>query len=120
MPLIRAFGLSQLEKGTREGSVVSLFIKNFQRGNEQRILTFLEVPDDDFERHSLLMNVMDVLENNPDTDGAQLAIIAYASTPCGMCRRDSVELLLRQHAAPGGSPRSVVSTPSRDVGSSSK
>ena len=64
------------------------------------ILTCLELPDDDDERHSLLMNVIKVLNSNPDADGTQLGITVYASTPCGMCREDSVELLLRHHASP--------------------
>jgi hypothetical protein len=98
--LIRAFGLSQLEKGVCDGLVVGLFVRNFQRGDEQRILRGLELPDDDYERHLLLMNVIKVLNSNPDADGAQLGITVYASTPCGMCREDSVELLLRHHAAP--------------------
>jgi hypothetical protein len=98
--LIRAFALSQLENGTREGAVVSLFIKNYQPADEQKILTFLELPDDDIERHSLLMDVLKVLEKNSGADGAQLGIISYASTPCGLCRYKSVRLMLRQRAAP--------------------
>jgi hypothetical protein len=98
--LIRAFGLSQLEKGVCDGLVVGLFVRNFQRGDEQRILRVLELPDDDFEHHSLLMSVIKVLENNPEADVAQLAIIAYASTRCGFCRRGSAKLLIRQHVAP--------------------
>jgi len=99
-PLIRRFASTELEKGTRDGSVVSLFIRNFEHGDEQRILDAIELPDDDCERHWLLMEVIEVLENNPDADCSQLGIISYASTPCGKCRRKSARLLLRQHVAP--------------------
>ena len=44
---------------------MSLFIKNYQKGDEEGILPFLELPNDDFDRHLLLMDVLKVLEKNP-------------------------------------------------------
>ncbi len=98
--MIWNFAISQLESGVGGRSVVSLFTRNYQRGDEQRILSSLTLPDDDFERHSLLMNVIKVLTHNPTADVTRLAMIVYSATPCALCREDSVELLLRQHAAP--------------------
>jgi hypothetical protein len=98
--LIRAYAVSELEKGVRDGFVVGLFARNYQRGDEQRIQSAIEFPDDEFEHHSLLMSVIDVLEDNPDAHSAELGIIGYASTPCGLCRNRFVRALLRQDAAP--------------------
>jgi hypothetical protein len=98
--LIREFALSQLEKGDRDGFVTSLFALNYQPGDEERILSAIEFPDDEFALHSLLMSLVDVFEKNPDADAAQLGIIGYATTPCTLCRHKFVRVLLRQHAAP--------------------
>jgi hypothetical protein len=99
--LIRAYALSQLQKGLRDGFVISLFARNFQQGDEQQILSAIELPDDDDECHWLLMGACNILENNSDANAAQLGIIGYASTPCGFCREEFVQALLRQNAAPG-------------------
>jgi hypothetical protein len=99
--LVRAFALAQLPKGVRDGSVISLFARNYQSGDEQPILSAIELPEDDYERHSLLMSVLNVFENNPNAIAAQLGTIGYASTPCGSCRESFVRVLLRQDAAPG-------------------
>ena len=70
-------------------------------GDEQRILEAIEFPDDEYELHSLLMDVIEVLEANPDADCSRLGIIVYASTPCERCRSRSVRLLHRHQVAPG-------------------
>jgi hypothetical protein len=100
-PLVRDLALSRLGEMTPGKSVVGLFIRNFRPGDERRILEAIDVPDDEVERHGLLMDVIGVLENNPDADSSQLGIVAYASTPCENCRADSLRLLHRQGAAPG-------------------
>ena len=46
------------------------------------------------------MDIIKVLENNPDADCSQLGIIAYASTPCENCRFHATRLLLDQQVAP--------------------
>jgi hypothetical protein len=99
--LIREFALSDLEKGVRDGFVISLFAKHYQPGDEQRIQSAIELPDDEFDLHSLFKSVAYVLENNPDAKTAELGIIGYASTPCGFCRGDFVRALRRQNVAPG-------------------
>lgn len=99
-PSIRDFALAELEGGLRGESVVGLFTRNYLPGDEQRIVGGLRLPDDDFELHGLLMDVIKVLEANPDADCTQLGVIAYASTPCENCRADAARLLYRQHVAP--------------------
>jgi hypothetical protein len=97
---IRAYALSQLENGLRDGFVISLFARNYQPGDEQLIQNAIELPEDDFDRHSLLMSVVTVLEANPDAKAGELGVIGYASTPCGFCREHFVRVLLGQNAAP--------------------
>ena len=100
-PLVREFALSRLERGAHEGPAIGLFVKNFRPGDERRILEAIELPDDEDERHGLLMDVIRVLENNPDADPSRLGVIAYASTPCENCRFYSSRLLLARQVAPG-------------------
>jgi hypothetical protein len=99
-PLVREFALTELQKGVRDGSVVALFINNYRQGDEHRILEAMELPDDECELHWLLMDVIKVLEKNPEADGSRLGILGYALTPCGSCRFDAARLLLNQQVAP--------------------
>ena len=46
--LIRAFALSQIERGTPEGAVVSLFYQQLSARRRAKILASLELPDGDF------------------------------------------------------------------------
>jgi hypothetical protein len=100
-PLIREFALSNLEQGTEQDSVLGLFNKNFLPGDEGRILEAIEVPDDEQQRHGLMMDVIRFLESNPNADCSQLSLVAYISTPCESCRSDAARLLLGQRVAPG-------------------
>jgi len=99
-PLVRQFALDRLEKGLLDGLVAGLFINNYERGDEQRILEAMEYPADEVEGHWLLMDVVKVLEANPDADCSQLAVIAYALTPCETCRFHAAQLLHDRGEAP--------------------
>ncbi|OWK45598.1 HEAT repeat domain-containing protein [Fimbriiglobus ruber] len=100
-PLVREFALTELEKGVRSGSVVALFINNYRPGDEDRILEAMELPDDECRLHWLLMDVIKVLEKNPEADCSRLGVIGYALTNCENCRFHAVRLLLSRRAAPG-------------------
>ena len=99
-PLIRQFALSELQKGVRDGSVVALFVNNYRQGDEHRLLEAVELPGDECDLHWLLMDVIKVLEKNPEADFSRLGIVSYALTPCENCRFYAARLLLNQHAAP--------------------
>lgn len=66
--LIREFALAELAKGVSDGSVVGLFINNYEQGDERRILEAMEFPADECELHWLLMDVNKVLEKNSQAD----------------------------------------------------
>jgi hypothetical protein len=100
-PLVREFALAQLASGEHDRSVIALFIKNYRRGDEERILEVMELPDDVCQLHWLLMDVREVLEKNPEADCSRLGVIVYALTPCENCRFFAVRLLHNQQVAPG-------------------
>jgi hypothetical protein len=99
-PLVAEFARAQVEQGLPDRMVLKLFVNNYEAGDERRILQVLELPDVNWERHGLLMDVITMLEAHPQADCSQLAIIAYASTPCENCRRDAAGLLHDRQAAP--------------------
>ena len=80
--------------------MVALFVNNYRHGDEHRLLAAVELPDDECELHWLLMDVIKVLEKNPEADCSRLGVIGYASTPCENCRFYAARLLLSQHVAP--------------------
>lgn len=99
-PAIPEFALDELGNGIRGKSVVGLFLRNYRRGDEQRILESVVLPDDDSDLHWLLMDVIKVLEVNPGADCSQLGVISYALTPCENCRHKSARLLHDRDVAP--------------------
>ncbi len=99
-PRIRDFAISELESGLREPNVVRLFTRNYEKGDEQRLLDAIELPNDPDVIHGLVADVIKILENNPEADYSQLGIICYASTPCEVCRHHAVRLFHGERVAP--------------------
>ncbi len=95
-PLVREFALAELAKGTS----VLLFVNNFERGDEERILAALTLPPDDDGVHWLLRDIVRVLEAHPEADASRLGVLAYAATACGECRSFAAEVLAARGAAP--------------------
>lgn len=99
-PGIRDFALAELRKGLRDDTLISLFVNNYAPGDEEQILEFLEIPEDEERLHHMLMKVIDVLANNEQADCTHLGVTTYALTPCSFCRFSAAQLLLKRHAAP--------------------
>lgn len=97
---IREFALAGLRDPALQIFAVALFIRNYAKGDEKRILESVELPSDEFELHWLLMDAIKVLEANPQADCSELGLIAYARTPCQNCRHNAARLLLQQQVAP--------------------
>ncbi len=98
--LVREFALSELRKGAYNGSVAALFVNNYRKGDEHLLLELMELPKDECELHWFLMQVIKVLEKNPEAECFPLGAIAYASTPCQNCRFKAARLLHNQQVAP--------------------
>ena len=99
-PLVRELGLRQIRANDFNGASTSLFVKNYECGDEVELLHRLVVPEDDCERHWLLMDVVDILENNPEADCVPLGVTAYSLTPCSSCRYTVAKLLHERGVAP--------------------
>jgi hypothetical protein len=99
-PAIRAFAWQELQEQALEIPVVGLFIRNFETGDEQRLLELIRLPDDLNFRHWMLSDLVHVLEENQQADCRELALIAYFHNPCSYCRYHAAELLRDRQAAP--------------------
>jgi hypothetical protein len=99
-PLVREFAVAELRRGFPEIDAVELFVKNYCPGDERRILEAVELPQDSWQLHGLMMDVLKILESNSQANGVQLGSIAYRFTPCAMCRGRAVEILKERRIAP--------------------
>jgi len=99
-PVIRTFAIAQIRQNTLGISPVGLLIKNFEKGDEQRILDQVELPEDPCERHWMLMDLRKMLEANESADSSKLGQIAYFHNPCQMCRFSAARLLFRHGNVP--------------------
>ena len=95
-PLVREFALAELAKGTS----VLLFVKNFESGDEERLLAGLKLPSEYDGLHWLLRDIVRVLEAHPEADASRLGVLAYATTTRGECRFYAAEVLDDRDAAP--------------------
>lgn len=98
-PAVRKFALEQLA-GEWSLNVFSLFIKNYEQGDEVRLLTALELPEDSWELHCLFSDLLEVLGHNSEADRSQLAEMIYRLNPCELCRFKAVKLLKEQNLVP--------------------
>ncbi len=99
-PLIRAFAIDQIQENTLGIPVVGLLIKNYEQGDEQRILDHVELPEDPCERHWMFIDLIKMLEENESADSSKLGQIIYFHNPCQMCRFSAARLLFRHGNVP--------------------
>jgi bacterioferritin-associated ferredoxin len=90
---IRSFAVEEITGPDRNINAVQLLQRNFEAGDEQLLCDFVEIPDDPEERHSLLMDIQRVLQENMESRVEELAQVIYFHTPCAICRDAAIELL---------------------------
>ena len=99
-PLVRKLAEEELEKGVPDGLALGLFIKNYQDGDEHRILEHAQVPEDAEQKHYFFKDATKILEENPNADCSQLGVATYALIPCSFCRHYAAKLLRDRQVAP--------------------
>ncbi len=80
--------------------LLGLFLRNFEPGDEERILEALILPENDDGRHSLLRDALTMLESQPKASCYELAILIYHETPCSLCRACAAQLLSEDERTP--------------------
>lgn len=99
-PMVRDFALQHLQDQVLGNGVVRLFEKNFQEGDEDRLVTQLELPADIDERDEMLECLLAVLKANESADASILGQIIYFHTSSEECRYGIANLLHQRHVAP--------------------
>jgi hypothetical protein len=98
-PAIRRYALDHVAQQINDDNFLMLFINNFEPGDEDLISANLILPRDPDECHSLMSDVIKILEKNPAAHLDRLGMYAYYATPCGHCRHDAVKLLVERNSA---------------------
>lgn len=96
--LVREFALQRLEAGDHRA--IGLLTNNYQSGDEDAILSQINLRNDAFDIHVMMLDIIQLLEKNDDADPSQLGVVAYALTPCASCRMWAVRHLVKHQAAP--------------------
>src|SRR5207253_9550453 len=99
-PAIREFAIDHLQTRIAEPNFLELFVRNFRPGDEQLLLENTRIPEDVDRQHCMLLDVIRILEHNPESQCRDLARLVYGITPCGSCRQDAAELLIGRKVAP--------------------
>ncbi len=98
-PMVRDYALAELARG--EASAVGLLVRNYEPGDEGRVLAVIEAPAPDGEHeHGPISDALELLEANPGADASRLGVACYARTPCGHCRATAARLLVARGVAP--------------------
>jgi hypothetical protein len=98
--LVRKYAVDHLNDRIAEPNFLKLFIRNLMPGDEETLLGALRLPEDEYQCHGFLMDLLEVLEHNPESKCYELAMIIYRFTPCGNCRRHAAKLLINRKVAP--------------------
>jgi len=99
-PLVREFALQELMQEEPPTDVGSFFIRNFEPGDERRLLSAIAQPLTPDDRHSVITDLLEVLDLNANSTSAELGLVIYGESPCAVCRANAVRLLVRDQATP--------------------
>ncbi len=99
-PAIRKFAIDNIRARIAVAGFLKLFVRNFQPGDEDLLNANLTLPDDRDECHGIVSDLIEILEQNPCVNCAELALRSYLATPCGICRYHAAKLLFDQKVAP--------------------
>lgn len=103
-PSLRKFALELLNSpGTGKARLhaVEMLLNNSRSGDLEIAREAFEAERSRWFRHNFGQDIVDYCEANPHASGAIKALLSiYENSPCTMCRRRSVEILLNQSALP--------------------
>lgn len=103
-PSLRKYALELLGSpttGKARLNAVEMLLNNSRRGDLEIARASFEAERSRWFRHNFGQDIVDYCEANPQTPGATEALLSvYENSPCTMCRRRSVEILLEKSALP--------------------
>jgi hypothetical protein len=82
-------------------NAVEMLLNNSRRGDLEIARKAFEAERSRWSRHNFGQDIVDYCKANPQAPGATEALLSvYENSPCTMCRRRSVEILLADSALP--------------------
>lgn len=97
---VRALAIERTKNNGPYEDHLLLFRENYEPGDWKFISQSMSLPNDAYDRHSMLLDLLDVFEANPSIEALDPMMVVYEHSPCGCCRGRSVELLLDLELAP--------------------
>jgi hypothetical protein len=94
---VRKFAMNKLAQHEYQHYAIEMLVKNYERGDEQAVLDAVVLPGDSSDRHSMLMSLLKMIEENPESERKRPAELIYDETPCSVCRHDAVKLLVERN-----------------------
>lgn len=93
--------LASPKAGKARLNAVEMLLNNSRRGDLEIARNTFEAERSRWFRHNFGQDIVDYCEANPQAPGATEALLSvYENSPCTMCRRRSVEILLEKSALP--------------------
>ena len=99
-PKVRAFALEIIEQQRTASPAVKMLLKNYELGDEERIIVALERITNPNYYHSLGMDVRDFERAHPSPLSTKMMTLLYRDNPCSFCRNTAVERLVELNALP--------------------
>jgi hypothetical protein len=97
---VRKFAINKLDDPEYQGAAIEMLVKNYERGDEQTVLDAIVLPEDDCDRHWMLLSLLKLIEDNSAAEYHGAAELIYEQTPCSRCRCWAVKLLAERDALP--------------------
>jgi hypothetical protein len=91
--VVREFAITQLDRPEYQRYSIEMLARNYEPGDEQRIRAAITLPDDECERHWLLMSLLKFIEQRPEAESEASGELIYEHTPCSQCRYSVVTLM---------------------------
>jgi hypothetical protein len=99
-PAVHNLAAARLRDPVFQEFSIEMMITNYEAGDENTVMDALILPTDAEKRHATLMNLLQLLEQNDQARCDVAAPLIYEATPCSMCRRGAVELMINRGALP--------------------
>ncbi len=99
-PAIHDYAVKELSRDSTNWKCVGLFAKNYRAGDENFLLEAIDLPREEVELHSLLLDIIYFLESNPAADASRLGVVGYMFNFCDDCRYRFLQILHRQKRIP--------------------
>jgi hypothetical protein len=99
-PEVRRLAVSRIQQGRVEEGELKLLARNYRPGDGLLIEAALPIPEEADMLHSIVYDLVSVIQANQDPNLATVMMFVYEYSPCSNCRRAAVKVLLNTGMIP--------------------